>query len=44
MADANELGWCFVDKYVTNPWASDEEDEKRMNRAEARATKKVKQE
>ena len=44
MADASELGWRFVDEYITNPLASDEEDEKRMNRAEARATKKVKQE
>ena len=44
MADANELGWRFVDEYDTNPLASDEEDEKRMNRAEARASKKVKQE
>ena len=35
MADASELGWRFVDEYVTNPLASDEEDEKRMNRAEA---------
>ena len=41
MADANERGWRFVDEYVTNPLASDEEDEKRMNRAEARASKKV---
>ena len=43
MADASELGWRFVDEYITNPLALDEEDEKRMNRAKARATKKVKQ-
>ena len=44
MADASDLGWRIVDEYMKNPLASDEEDEKRMNRAEARASKKVKQE
>ncbi|MCG7876286.1 MAG: reverse transcriptase domain-containing protein, partial [Candidatus Thiodiazotropha endolucinida] len=44
MADASELGWRVVEEYVSNPLASDEEDEKRMNRAEARASKRVKQE
>ena len=43
MADASELAWRFVDEYVTNALTSDEEDEKRMNRAEARATKKARQ-
>ena len=28
MADASELGWRFVDEYITNPLASDEEHEK----------------
>lgn len=44
MADASDLGWRIVQEYVSNPLASDEEDEKRMNRAEARANRKVKQE
>ena len=44
MADSSELGWRVVEEYVSNPLASDEEDEKRINRAEARASKKVKQE
>ena len=44
MADASDLGWRIVQEYISNPLASDEEDEKRINRAEARATRKVKQE
>ena len=44
MADASDLGWRIVQEYVSNPLASDEEDEKRMNRAEARANRKAKQE
>lgn len=43
MADSSELGWRVVEQYVSNPLASDEEDEKRINRAEARATKIAKQ-
>lgn len=37
MADASDLGWRILQEYVSNPLASEEEDEKRMNRAEARA-------
>ena len=40
MADASELGWRVVNEYVTNPLASDSEDEKRIYKAEARATRK----
>ena len=43
MADASKLGWLVVEEYVSNPLASDEEDEKRINMAEARATKIAKQ-
>ncbi|KAH3705481.1 hypothetical protein DPMN_080556 [Dreissena polymorpha] len=42
LADESELGWRFVSEYESNPLASDSEDEKRMNRAEARANKKLK--
>ena len=44
MADASDTGWKVVMEYKTNPLASDSEDEKRMNRAETRAAKKIKQE
>ena len=44
MADASELGWLVVNEYVTNPLASDSEDEKRIYKAEARATRKYKAE
>lgn len=44
MADASELGWRVVNEYVTNPLASDSEDEKRIYKAEARATRKYKAE
>ena len=37
MADASELGWRVVNEYVTNPLASDSEDEKRIFKTEARA-------
>ena len=40
MTDASELGWRVVNEYVTNPLASDSEDEKRIYKAEARATRK----
>ena len=44
MADASELGWRVVNEYVTNPLASDSEDEKQIYKAEARATHKYKAE
>ena len=44
MADASELGWRVVNEYVANPLASDSEDEKRMYKAEARASRKLKAE
>ncbi|XP_052251470.1 uncharacterized protein LOC127858378 [Dreissena polymorpha] len=37
MADTSELGWRVVNEYATNPIASDSEDEKRIQKAEARA-------
>lgn len=44
MADASELGWRVVNEYVSNPLASDSEDEKRIFKAEARANRKYKAE
>ncbi|MEW8548152.1 MAG: reverse transcriptase domain-containing protein [Candidatus Thiodiazotropha sp.] len=43
LADSSELGWRVVQEYESHPLASDEEDEKRMYRATARATRKFKQ-
>ena len=42
MADVSESGWQTVREYETNELASDSEDEKRINRAEARAANKFK--
>ena len=44
LADTSELGWKVVQEYVANPIADDSEDEKRMNRAQARAERKSKAE
>ena len=41
MADLSESGWRVVTEYETNPLASDSDDEKRINRAESRASKKL---
>ncbi|MCG8049359.1 MAG: zinc finger domain-containing protein [Candidatus Thiodiazotropha endolucinida] len=43
LADSSELGWRVVQEYEAHPLASDEEDEKRMYRAAARATRKLRQ-
>ena len=40
LADQSENGWRTVAEYETNPIASDSEDEKRIYRAEARASRK----
>ena len=42
MADSSEAGWQTVNEYQTNELASGSEDEKRIQRAEARAIKKLK--
>ena len=42
MADASELGWRVVNEYVSNPLASDSDDEKKIYKAEARASRKLK--
>ena len=42
MADASELGWRVVSEYVSNPLATDSDDEKRIYKAEARASRKLK--
>ena len=44
IADTSELGWRTVAEYETNPIASDSEDEKRIHKAEARASRKDKTE
>ena len=44
MVDASELGWMVLIDYVVNSLASDSEDEKRMYKAEARASRKFKAE
>lgn len=43
LADSSELGWSVVKEYSVNPLASDSEDEKRIMRAETRASRKLKQ-
>ena len=43
IADTSEGGWETVRQYVTNPLASDSDDESRLNRAESRAVKKKKE-
>ena len=43
LADSSELGWSVVKEYQSNPLTSDSEDVKRMMRAEARASRKMKQ-
>ena len=42
LADQSEGGWKTVQEYKSNPVASDSEDEKRIMKAEARATRKIK--
>ena len=44
LADKSELGWKVVSEYESNPLASDSDDEKRMYKAEARASRKFKAE
>lgn len=44
MADTSELGWRVVNEYISNPLASDSDDEKRIYKAEARANRKYKAE
>ena len=40
LADSSDLGWSVVKEYQSNPLAFDSKDEKRMMRAEARASRK----
>ena len=42
IADSSEGGWETVRQYISNPLASDSEDETRLSRAESRAVKKKK--
>ena len=41
LADESELGWKVVNQYLQSEIASDEEDQKNINRAQARARAKV---
>ncbi|XP_052809281.1 uncharacterized protein LOC128237738 [Mya arenaria] len=42
LADTSELGWRVVSEYEANPIADDSDDEKRIYKAEARASRKAK--
>ena len=42
LADESELGWKVVDEYMQSEIASDEEDQKKIHRAQARARGKAK--
>ena len=42
IADRSENGWATVDEYVEDELADNSDDEKRLNRADARASKKLK--
>ena len=42
LTDQSDHGWATVAEYETNELAADEDDEKRIQRAEARAAKKIK--
>jgi len=42
LADASELGWRVVAEYESNPIASDSDDERRIYKAEMRASRKAK--
>lgn len=44
MADESELGWKVVDEYLQSEIASDEEDQKKIHRAQARARVKARSE
>ena len=42
LADASAIGWRVVNEYVSNPLASDSDDEEKIYKAEARASRKLK--
>ena len=42
IADRSENGWATVDEYVEDELADNSDDEKRLSRADARATRKLK--
>ena len=39
IADESEMGWKVVDEYIQSEVASDEEDQKRIHRAQSRAAR-----
>ena len=42
MADKTVAGWIIVEEYLTDEFASNSDDEKRLRQAEARARRKKK--
>ena len=42
IADISEMGWKVVDEYIQSEVASDEEDQKRIHRAQSRVARKAK--
>ena len=42
LADASAIGWRVVNEYVSNPLAIDSDDEEKIYKAEARASRKLK--
>ncbi|XP_060591296.1 uncharacterized protein LOC132746234 [Ruditapes philippinarum] len=44
LADSSDLGWRLVTEYEANPLADDSDDERRMLKAETRASRKLKAE
>ena len=44
LVDESKLGWKIVDEYMQSEVASDEEDQKKIHRAQARARVKAKSE
>lgn len=42
LTDSSEAGWRVVNEYVKNPITSDSKDEKKINKGQAKAERKVK--
>lgn len=43
IADSSEAGWSTVKEYVTNPLASDSDDDKKLATAEGKAVQRLKE-
>ena len=44
LADKSEFGWATINEYLSDEYASDSDDEKRIYRAERRAGRKINKE